>query len=600
MEESLLFENILRYETVNPITCTNLELQPEIHFSSSNHEIFHNSLLSILHENSTKNQSIVFSTNRFENGKRRLIGGFADRFKGLASAIIWSIGANRSFKLDWTHPFPLGQMYDFPFQQIENKGELPKIDLIDKNRVENLPSIIEGGIHSFTPVGDEIIFHCNSVIMDFLKLDEVREKFPEVDLEQNGQPGQIGQNELMSSILSIFRIRPNEKETTFLSSFISLKRHFPIAIGLQFRTGGGGAWRDPEWGKPEEITDLIGEIDAILPEEYDKALLYLATDSKEAKENLLHFSQPRFSPICSNGPIAHMDRSSGDLAIQGSRFAIIENHLLSHCDKIFAVRGGFAKLASSRANKILTRIGRKKISSPKQPSLVVKKKNISLMQNNLMSEKLFSKEHEFLYIGVPKAATRSILSVLRGDKFATSEFNEPISTHLEKNPSHRDFFVFSFVRNPWSRILSTWRNKIANPNEEAPRIIIERFQELYYNMPFEEFVNFVCDSESGNDIEGDRHWTSQHLFLKDHEGNMIPDFIGRLENLELDFSGVLSRLGFESIALPWLNTRRGWSSDSKSMNSDSKKYYREFYTPELAEKISERYKEDISYFNYKF
>lgn len=600
MEESFLFENILGYETVNPITDINLELQPEIQFSSSNHEIFHNSLLSILHANSTKPRSIVFSTNRFENGKRRLIGGFADRFKGLASAIMWSIGANRSFKLDWTHPFPLDQIYDFPFQQIENKAELPKIDLIDRNRVDNLPSIIEEGIHSFTPDGDEIIFHCNSVIMDFLKLDEVREKFPEVDLDQEGQPGQIGQKELMASILSIFRIRPNEKETNFLSSFISLKKHFPIAIGFQFRTGGGGEWRDPEWGDPEDISDLIGEIDAIIPEEYGKALLYLATDSKEAKENFLRFSHSRFSPICSNGPIAHMDRSSGDLAIQGSRFAIIENHLLSHCDKIYAVRGGFAKLASSRANKTLTRIGKKKISSIKQTALVNDKKNILPLQNNLMSEKLVSKEHEFLYIGVPKAATRSILSVLRDEKFATSEFNEPISTHLQENPSHKEYFVFSFVRNPWSRILSTWKNKIANPNEEAPRIIIDRFEELYYNMPFEEFVNFVCDSEYGNDIHGDRHWTSQHQFLKDNEGNMVPDYIGRLENLELDFQHVLSRLGFENIVLPWLNTRRGWSSDSKSMSADSEEYYREFYTLELANKISERYKDDISFFNYEF
>ena len=65
-----------------------------------------------------------------------------------------------------------------------------------------------------------------------------------------------------------------------------------------------------------------------------------------------------------------------------------------------------------------------------------------------MSEKLYSTEHKFLYIGVPKAATRSILSVLRRNEFTTSEFNEPISYHLEENPSHNDFFIFSFVRIP--------------------------------------------------------------------------------------------------------------------------------------------------------
>ncbi len=600
MDESSLLENIFQYRPINPVSAKGLEFQPDIRFTSSNHEIFHNSLLSILHNNSSKNKSIVFSTNRFENGKRRLIGGFADRFKGLASAIMWSIGANRSFKLDWTHPFQLDEIYDFPFQQIENRGEMPTIDLIDRNRVESLPSIIERGIIDFTPVEDEIIFHCNSVIMDLLKLEEIRKKFPDVDLDQEGQPGQIGQQELMASILSIFRILPNENETNFLSSFISLKKEFSSTIGLQFRTGGGGEWRDPEWGSPQDIPALIEEIATKLPQKNGQSLLYLATDSKEAKETLLQFSHPRLKMICSNGPIAHMDRSTGDLAIQGSRFAIVENHLLSNCDKIYTVRGGFAKLASCRANMPLTRISLKKIKSPKSIPVVNKKKRNIMLQNNLMSEKLYSTEHKFLYIGVPKAATRSILSVLRSNEFTTSEFNEPISNHLEENPSHNDFFIFSFVRNPWSRILSTWKNKIANPNEEAPRVIIDRFEELYYKMPFEEFVDFVCNSESGNDELGDRHWTSQHLFLEDNQGNLVPDYIGRLENLEQDFSYALSKIGFDNVSLPWLNTRRGWSSDSKSMKADSDFYYREFYSTDLERMISERYKEDISYFNYEF
>ena len=119
-------------------------------------------------------------------------------------------------------------------------------------------------------------------------------------------------------------------------------------------------------------------------------------------------------------------------------------------------------------------------------------------------------------------------------------------------------------------------------------------------MPFEEFVDFVCNSESGNDEMGDRHWTSQYLFLKDNQGNLVPDYIGRLENLEQDFSYALKKIGFDNVSLPWLNTRRGWSSDSKTMKADSDFYYREFYSSDLERMISERYKEDISYFNYEF
>ena len=309
MQKPSLFENILQYRPIAPIPENNFDLQPDLSFSSPNHEVFHNTLLSILNSNSGKSKSIIFSTNRIKNGKRRATGGLADRFKGLASAIIWSIGANRSFKLDWTHPFQLDQIYDFPFEQIENKGEPCTIDLIDRNRVNNLPTIMENGILSFTPDEDEVFFHSNSSIMELLKLDEIQEKFPNVDFEMGGKPGQIGHQELMSSILSIFRILPNEEESVFLSSFLSLKKDYSSTIGLQFRTGGGGEWKDPEWGNPKDIQKLIEHIESKLPEENGRSLLYLATDSKKAKELLLELSHPRFRLLCSNGPIAHMDRS---------------------------------------------------------------------------------------------------------------------------------------------------------------------------------------------------------------------------------------------------------------------------------------------------
>ena len=264
-DETSLIENILRYSSITPVNDNNMDMQPDISFSSPNHEIFHDSLLSILNSNSDKSKSIIFSTNRIINGKRRATGGFADRFKGLASAILWSIGAGRSFKLDWTHPFNLDQIYDFPFARVENKGELRTLDLIDKNRIENLPIISEKGILSFTPEDDDIIFHSNNPMIELLKINDIREKFPDVDFDQEGQPGQIGNRELMSSILSIFKLLPDEKETNFLSSFIKLKQDFQTTVGLQFRTGGDGEWRDPDWGDPKDISRLIEEIEKNCP-----------------------------------------------------------------------------------------------------------------------------------------------------------------------------------------------------------------------------------------------------------------------------------------------------------------------------------------------
>ena len=94
---------------------------------------------------------------------------------------------------------------------------------------------------------------------------------------------------------------------------------------------------------------------------------------------------------------------------------IIENHLLSHCDKIYTVHGGFAKLAGNRANKPITRINLQKIESPSQKTPINVKKEKTILRNNLMSRKLFSEENKFpTYIGVPKHYEIDFVRIKKG------------------------------------------------------------------------------------------------------------------------------------------------------------------------------------------
>lgn len=72
----------------------------------------------------------------------------------------------------------------------------------------------------------------------------------------------------------------------------------------------------------------------------------------------------------------------------------------------------------------------------------------------------------------------------------------------------------------------------------------------------------------------------------DDNGELIVDYIGRFENLNLDVKTIFSRLNIEA-SLPHLNKgNRG-------------EYY-SFYDNEAKEMVETLYSDDISYFNYSF
>jgi chondroitin 4-sulfotransferase 11 len=102
-------------------------------------------------------------------------------------------------------------------------------------------------------------------------------------------------------------------------------------------------------------------------------------------------------------------------------------------------------------------------------------------------------------------------------------------------------------------------------------------------MSFERFARAVAQSP---DEEAEPHFLSQHKFIVNHEGTLIVDFLGRFETLDKDFEVVRHRLR-APVELPHLlRSQRG--------------HYRDYYSPDLAHIIGERYSEDIVRFGYTF
>jgi len=204
---------------------------------------------------------------------------------------------------------------------------------------------------------------------------------------------------------------------------------------------------------------------------------------------------------------------------------------------------------------------------------------------------LISHRYKFIYIGIPKVATRSFktsIHDLRQDDF-DAEFHERADKFRSSLMAYPDYFKFSFTRNPFARALSCYNSKIGYDDVSIKKQarILSFYKGLRPGMSFEEFAIWL-NSDEGQDGCADRHWMSQHQFLYGSDGQKICDFVGRYECLQDDLAYILQKIGVPDLEL----SQAGWISGSDA--------YQDVYSEIAREEISKRYKVDLDLFKYKF
>lgn len=200
---------------------------------------------------------------------------------------------------------------------------------------------------------------------------------------------------------------------------------------------------------------------------------------------------------------------------------------------------------------------------------------------------IVSEKHRFVFYEIQKCATETMRQYFLGTTRKNTTNNEygarrvsgynRAKVHQYEN-AH--FFLFSFVRNPWDRIVSCWLSKFVNYHDPAhPDLPGVRDPELSLNTTFEEFVRFVYKTP---DTRADCHFKSMHTFLP--KGCCI----GKVENLQDDFDLIRKRLKLPMYDVPHIN------------KTQKPKRWRNYYTDELKELVGERYKKDVVLYGYRF
>ena len=192
---------------------------------------------------------------------------------------------------------------------------------------------------------------------------------------------------------------------------------------------------------------------------------------------------------------------------------------------------------------------------------------------------LINEKYNYVYVHVYKVAGQSVKLALRRHDF---RFLPGIRTPLAKIVELEQAYTFRSMKahstaaecrdflgqEKWDWQVSLYHFIQTNKFNHQSRMISE--------MSFDDYIKWR--------VEEDRHL--QKDFVYDRHGNLLVDFVGKLENLNADFKTVTDRIGI-NVELP-------------HENASKHDAWRSYYTDETAALIAEAYAEDIEAFDYSF
>lgn len=213
-----------------------------------------------------------------------------------------------------------------------------------------------------------------------------------------------------------------------------------------------------------------------------------------------------------------------------------------------------------------------------------------------MSRKPRTRKQPVCFISLPKCASSSIAKVLApwdNTWNLMGDYEQLTKTHLPPEEVERLWqqgWWFTFVRNPWARVLSAWQMFEQNPKFSLPEVG-GRHRELeevlkLADIDWATYVRPYPNQQYPRELYGGDDYLQAHLAPCTTGPLDKMHFIGQVEAIDKDWETVQDCTGIR-VAL-------GKHNETKH------KPYRHYFSPDLRDLVARIYREDIERFDYTF
>ena len=127
----------------------------------------------------------------------------------------------------------------------------------------------------------------------------------------------------------------------------------------------------------------------------------------------------------------------------------------------------------------------------------------------------------------------------------------------------KDYYIFSFVRNPWDRVVSITK---------------------HFSLPIEKSIKYAGTKKYTQAFY--THSIPCSMSTHNNQNKQIVDFVGRFENIEEDFKKVLNDIGI--------------TADLQFKNKGNRASYKDYYNKKTIDDVARIYQRDIKLFGYTF
>lgn len=225
--------------------------------------------------------------------------------------------------------------------------------------------------------------------------------------------------------------------------------------------------------------------------------------------------------------------------------------------------------------------------------------------HDLYSHSYISLKNKYFFHSVGKAANSTVkhflyLGEARGTRFKYENVHDrrlsPLISPFQLTEEHlmevfnsEDFFKFTFVRNPYSRLLSCYLDRIV-PMRSTPYKELVRYlgKDVGYDVGFQEFIETICNQSI---YEQNNHWRVQYY---DAMCDIVDySFIGKQERFSEDMTVIWKKI-YSKFSVP--NFESTNSSPSRTNSTGKVDIY---WNSDLIKIVNSKYKLDFEYFKYE-